>query len=68
MTMRSRKLIGAVLLVLFLAVYALAAMMTAVVLQVSENRWIEVAYYAIAGLLWVVPAGLLIRWMSRPNR
>lgn len=68
MTQRTRKLAGTALLVLFLAVYAIVATMAAVVLQVSGNRWIELAYYALAGLFWVVPAGALISWMSRPGR
>jgi hypothetical protein len=24
-------------------------------------------YYVIAGLGWVIPAGLLIKWMQRPD-
>jgi len=64
MRRRTRTLVGAALLALFLAVYALAALAAAVMLQVMDNRWIEVAYYAVAGLLWIVPAGLLIRWMA----
>lgn len=68
MSIRTRKLIGTILLLAFLALYALLAMMVAVVLQVSESKWIELAFYVIAGLSWVVPAGLLVSWMSRPDR
>jgi uncharacterized protein DUF2842 len=66
-TPRRRKFIGAIALLLFLALYALAAMMTAIVLQVSASKTVELAYYVIAGLLWVIPAGLLIKWMQRPE-
>jgi hypothetical protein len=66
-TPRRRKFIGAIALLLFLAVYALAAMMTAIVLQVGASKTVELAYYVIAGLLWVIPAGLLIKWMQRPE-
>lgn len=68
MTVRMRKLAGAVLLLLFLAAYALAAMMIAAVLQVGSSKAVELAFYAIAGLLWIVPAGLLIRWAERRDR
>ncbi len=68
MTMRRRKLIGAVTLVVFLIVYALLAAAAAIVLQVNAAPWVELAYYAVAGLLWTIPAGLLISWMSRPDR
>lgn len=67
MTQRNRKLAGAILLVLFLTVYALLAMVAAVVLQVNASKLVELAYYVIAGLLWVLPAGLIVRWMERPD-
>ena len=67
MTQRTRKLIGTVALVAFLAVYALLAMMVAIVLQVRASRLVELGYYIVAGLLWVPPAGWLIAWMQRPD-
>ncbi len=67
MTSRSRKLVGAVLLLAFLAVYALLVMMVAVVLQVRESKLLELAFYIIGGLAWVVPAGALVWWMQRPD-
>lgn len=67
MTMRTRKLAGTMVLVLFLAVYALAAMMAAVILQVNASKAVELAYYLIAGLLWVIPAGVVIKWMQKPD-
>lgn len=67
MTLRSRKLVGAIALIVFLAVYALAAMMVAVVLQVSASKVVELIYYPVAGLLWVLPAMWLVRWMQRPD-
>lgn len=66
MTVRTRKLVGAIALLVFLAVYALAAMMVAVVLQVSASKFAELVYYPVAGLLWVLPAMWLVRWMQRP--
>lgn len=67
MTLRTRKLVGAIALVVFLAVYALAAMMVAVVLQVSASKVVELIYYPLAGLLWLPPAMWLVRWMQRPD-
>jgi hypothetical protein len=68
MTMRTRKLVGAILLLLFLAAYSLVAMLVAVVLQVNGSKIAELAYYAVAGLLWVVPAGWLVKWMQKPDQ
>lgn len=67
MTIRKRKFVGAILLVLFLAVYALAAMMVAVVLQVGGSKLAELLYYPIAGLAWLPPAMWLVTWMQRPD-
>ena len=67
MTIRTRKFVGAIALILFLAIYALAAMMAAIVLQVSESKVVELIYYPVAGLLWVPPAMWLVKWMQRPD-
>lgn len=65
LTMRTRKLVGTVLLLGFVALYALAAMAAAIVLQVNASKTAELAYYVLAGLLWVIPAGWLVKWMQR---
>lgn len=67
MTIRTRKLVGAIALMVFLAIYALAAMMAAIVLQVNASKLVELIYYPVAGLLWVLPAMWLIKWMQRPD-
>lgn len=67
MTLRTRKFIGAIALLVFLTVYALAAMMVAIVLQVRDSKLVELLYYPIAGLLWVLPAMWLVKWMQRPD-
>lgn len=67
MNIRTRKLVGTVLLLAFVAVYAFLAMLAAVALQVSESKLVELAYYVVAGLLWTLPAGALIWWMQRPD-
>ncbi len=68
MTIRTRKLIGTIAMMVFLALYTLAALAVAIVLQVNQaSKLAELGYYFIAGLLWIVPAGLIIRWMARPD-
>jgi hypothetical protein len=67
MTIRTRKFIGAIALLAFVAIYALAAMMVAVVLQVNGSKLAELIYYPVAGLLWVLPAMWLVKWMQRPD-
>ncbi|MCH9807698.1 MAG: DUF2842 domain-containing protein [Alphaproteobacteria bacterium] len=68
MTMRTRKLIGTIALFFMIAVYALLAMVVAVALEVNTtSKFVELAYYFVAGLLWIVPAGMIIQWMSRDD-
>jgi hypothetical protein len=68
MTMRSRKLVGTVILLVLVVVYALLALAVAIVLQVNQaSKFAELAYYLVAGLLWVIPAGWVISWMARPD-
>ena len=58
MTMRVRKLIGTAALLLLIVVYSLIAVSVAWILQMqSTNKAVELAYYVIAGTLWVIPAG-----------
>lgn len=64
---RTRKFIGAVLLMLFLAAYVFTAVVVAAVLQVNAGRLVEVLFYVVAGLAWVIPAARLVRWMERPD-
>ncbi len=68
MSIRTRKLVGTIVIMVILIVYALLALAAAIVLQVNQaSKLVELGYYVIAGLLWIVPAGLVIRWMARPD-
>lgn len=59
----TRALMGTMLLVGFMIVYIFAAMLLGAALLPGRNPVAEFIYYAIAGLAWVPPAGLIIRWM-----
>ena len=66
MSIRLRKLIGAVALILLVTGWALLAMAVAQFPVIKANAVIEAVYYVLAGLGWVLPAMPLVRWMSRP--
>jgi peptidoglycan/LPS O-acetylase OafA/YrhL len=69
MTQRQRKLAGTVALIVLIFAYAMLALAVAVVLQVQNaNKLVELLYYVIAGLLWVLPAGIIITWMQRQDQ
>ena len=67
MNVRTRKLIGAIALLVFLIVYSLVAMVIAIALQVGASKFVEVLYYIVAGLAWTIPAGAIIWWMQQPD-
>jgi hypothetical protein len=62
---RIRKLIGTVALLALVVVWSLFAMALAQIVLVRSNGLLDFAYYAVAGLGWVLPAMPLISWMSR---
>ena len=66
MTIRTRKLLGTVALLVLVCVWALLAMAFAQSALTSVNGWIAVIYYVVAGLGWVLPAMPIVSWMSRP--
>jgi len=67
MPQRLRKLVGTVVLTLFICLYALTAM-TIGAAKLPGTSWaVQLAYFAVAGLIWVVPAALLVKWMQRPD-
>lgn len=66
MTPRMRKLAGAVALLVLIIVYSFLAIAVAAVMQVQQvNKAAELAFYVVAGLLWTLPAGIIIKWMQR---
>ena len=69
MPVRLRKLIGTVLLVLLVIVYAIVATVFAVAQLAESGPLIQFSFFLFSGLLWVLPAMLLIKWMagSRPT-
>ena len=67
MNIRTRKLIGAVLLLLLVSAWGLLAMALAQSVLTNINGFVAAIYYVVAGLGWVLPAMPLISWMSRPE-
>jgi hypothetical protein len=63
MSIRIRKLIGAVALLVLVTVWALLAMAIAQFPAIFENRLIAGIYYFLAGIGWILPAMPLIKWM-----
>jgi hypothetical protein len=67
MRQRPRKLIGTALLLGFVVFWALFAMSLAQGRIATLSGAMQAVVFIVLGLIWVLPAGLLIRWMSRPD-
>lgn len=63
-----RKFIGMVGLVVFVVVYALTAMVIGDMTLQQSSTLTRLAYFAVAGLVWVIPAGAIIWWMERGGK
>lgn len=68
MSPRLRKFIGTVVLIVCVPIYALIVMTIAVAVLPGAAWWAQGLFYLIGGLIWVLPAGLLVTWMVRPRR
>jgi hypothetical protein len=67
MSVRNRKFVGTVVLLVLVCVWALLAMALAQSVLTDINGFVAVIYYVVAGLGWIVPAMPLISWMARPD-
>jgi hypothetical protein len=68
MTPRTKKLIGAIVTLIWLPIYALIAAGVGMHLAhaMPHAPWfVLLLYYALAGTLWIVPVGLMFPWMYR---
>lgn len=68
MPVRVKKLIGTVLLVLLVFVYALIATMVAVAQLSQSGPVVHLAFFFFSGLLWILPAMWIIKWMVKPPK
>ncbi len=60
---RTRKFIGTVILLIVLIIYSLAVMLAAAAVLPDGGKIVELIFYAVAGVAWVLPAGYLVKWM-----
>lgn len=67
MTASHRKFAGTLLMLGFLAIYAVVALAIAAILQVNAGRVAEWIFYVVAGLAWVPGAAWIVSWMHRSD-
>lgn len=63
-----RKLTGVVLIIALVLIYALVATTVAAATLGAAHWSIHLLYFLVTGLLWILPAMAIIKWMERPDR
>lgn len=68
MPVRLKKFIGTFILVALVIVYAVLATAIAVAQLAESGPLVHMLYFFLTGLLWVLPAMLVIKWMLTEPR
>jgi uncharacterized membrane protein YuzA (DUF378 family) len=68
MRRRTRKFLGTIFMLVFVCVYALAAMAVAQGRVQDASKLVQLIFYLVVGLAWILPLLPLIRWMERPDQ
>ena len=67
MKQATRKKIGAIAILVLMFIYAILATTFAAANLATSSGWVHLVYFLLTGLLWILPAMLIIRWMLRPD-
>lgn len=65
--LRAKKMIGMFLIVALVIVYALVAVAVATATLANAPWYAHMLYFMFSGILWVVPAMVIIKWMARES-
>ncbi|MEM8750910.1 MAG: DUF2842 domain-containing protein [Pseudomonadota bacterium] len=68
MPIRVKKMIGMFFIVLLVIVYSLVAVTIASSLLADSPWYAHLAFFGFGGLLWILPAMVIIKWMSTETR
>ena len=68
MPIRLKKLIGTILLVALVIVYALVATTVAVARLSESGPVVHLVFFLLTGILWILPAMGIIKWLMLPPR
>lgn len=68
MPIRLKKLIGTILLIVLVVVYALVATTVAVARLGESGPLAHLAFFVFTGILWILPAMGIIKWLMLPPK
>ena len=67
MTIRTRKFLGTIALLVLVVVWSLTGMAVAQMPWLANSGLAQAVFYVVAGIGWVLPAMPIISWMARPD-
>lgn len=67
MTIRTRKFLGTIALLVLVVVWSLMGMTVAQTPWLANSGLLQAIFYVVAGIGWVLPAMPIISWMARPD-
>jgi hypothetical protein len=62
---RAKKLIGLLALLAWLPIYILLGWSVGLRVLPHAALLVKIAYYAFAGIAWILPIGLMLPWMAQ---
>lgn len=65
MSLRTRKLVGSIVLFVWMVVFALVAMVVIAMLPSRPSIWVEPVLYCVLGFVWIIPLKPLFIWMGK---
>ncbi len=67
MAQTSRKIVGTLLILALMGLYAVLATTFATANLGQSSAWVHLLYFFATGILWIVPAMFIIKWMLKPD-
>lgn len=68
MSQAARNIIGALVMLVLMGLYALLATTYAAANLAESGTWVHLVYFFFTGLLWILPAMFIIKWMIKPPK
>lgn len=62
-----RSFVGTILIILLVIIYALLATTIATLTLATSPWWVHLLYFLLSGLIWILPAMWIIKWMAGPR-
>ncbi|MBB3948212.1 RsiW-degrading membrane proteinase PrsW (M82 family) [Rhizobium skierniewicense] len=68
MPTRLKSFIGTIVIICLVVLYAVVATSFATAALSDQPWWVHLAYFLVSGLLWILPAMFIIKWMAGPTQ